>query len=62
MLTLDNIVIYGEHTVRLRRDYGGVPVEIAEMRRVKTGKGPRRLDAHEVGKGPKEQNSSHRHK
>jgi hypothetical protein len=31
MLTVDNIVIYGEHAVRLRRDYGG------------NGKGGRRL-------------------
>ena len=48
--------------MRLRSDYGVVPVEIAEMRRVKAGKGPRSPDAHELGHGPREQNSSHRYK
>ena len=33
-------------------------LEIAEMRRVKAGKGSRRPEAHEPGKGPKEQNST----
>ena len=46
----------------LRRDYGEVPVEIAEMRRVKAGKGPGSAEAHELGQGPKEQHSSHRYK
>ena len=31
---------------------------IAEMRRVKAAKGSRRPEAHEPGKGPKEQNST----
>ena len=39
-----------------------VPVEIAEMRRVKAGKGPRSPEAHELGKGAKEQNSRHGYK
>jgi hypothetical protein len=34
-LTVDNNVIYGEATERLWRDYGVLPVEIAEMGRVK---------------------------
>ena len=33
-------------------------LEIAEMRRVKAAKGSRRPEAHELGKGPKEQNST----
>ena len=51
--------------MRLRRGDGGecaagLPwrLEIAEMRRVKAAKGSRRPEAHEPGKGPKEQNST----
>ena len=65
MHTVDNIVIYGVHTARLRRGEGGeraagLPwrLEIAEMRSVKAAKGSRRPEAHEPGKGPKEQNSA----
>jgi hypothetical protein len=65
MHTVDNIVIYGVHTARLRRGEGGecaagLPwrLEIAEMRRIKAAKGPSGPEAHEPGKGPKEQNST----
>ena len=51
--------------MRLRRGDGGecaagLPwrLEIPEMRRVKAAKGSRRPEAHELGKGPKEQNST----
>ena len=40
--------IYGETTERLRRDYGVVPVDIAELRRVKAGKGGGSPEAHEL--------------
>jgi hypothetical protein len=42
----------------LRECRGGWRLEIAEMRRVKAGKGSRRPEAHEPGRGPKEQNST----
>jgi hypothetical protein len=60
MHTVDNIVIYGVHTARLRRGQWGMRcgTAVEAGNRGNEAKGFRRSEAHEPGKVPKEQDSA----